>query len=177
MKEIPNFPGYYATRDGQIWGDKRALYLKPDVTETGRLRVVLHKNGKYHKFFVHRLITLVYLPNPENKETVNHKDGNPQNNALDNLEWHTLSENIKHSYEVLGRVCNTPSAGKFGPDSHKSVLVQQLDPHTSRVIQEFYGMNEAQRQTNIGCTCISACCRGVQSTAGGFKWRYANKEV
>ena len=60
--------------------------------------------------YVHRLVAIEYIPNPDNKPMVNHKDGNRSNNHVDNLEWVTASENTKHGYEVLGRkpVSNTP---------------------------------------------------------------------
>ena len=59
---------------------------------------------------VHRLVAKRYLTNPENKRTVNHKDGNKLNNHVDNLEWATDKENNRHSFEELGR---KPSRGRM----------------------------------------------------------------
>lgn len=64
-----------------------------------RAYVQLWKDGKSYLRSVHRIVALAFVPNPDNKPTVNHKDGNPLNNNASNLEWATYSENQKHAYE------------------------------------------------------------------------------
>jgi hypothetical protein len=66
--------------------------------------VALCKNGKARKFQVHRLVAEAFIPNERGKPQVNHKDGDPSNNCVENLEWVTNGENNKHAYEKLGRV-------------------------------------------------------------------------
>ena len=56
----------------------------------------LRKNGEHHNFQVHRLVAEAFIPNPEGKETVNHKDENKLNNCVDNLEWMTVKENSNY---------------------------------------------------------------------------------
>ena len=83
---------------------KRDKILNPYKQKVGqgycRLLVKLCKNGKKKYGKVHRLVADAFIPNPENKPNINHKDGNPLNNIVNNLEWCTQRENIIHSYEI-----------------------------------------------------------------------------
>jgi hypothetical protein len=58
---------------------------------------------------VHRLVATAFIPNPENKPTINHKDCNPLNNRIENLEWATQSENIRHSWRLGRAKSNLPN--------------------------------------------------------------------
>lgn len=69
-------------------------------TRNGKYRLIYLSGGK--RISLHRLVAIHFIPNPKNKPQVNHKDGDPQNNRTDNLEWCTSSENMKHCYDVLG---------------------------------------------------------------------------
>lgn len=63
-----------------------------------RVVVGLSKNGKKKQYQVSRLVAEAFIPNPDNKETVNHIDGDTQNNAKENLEWMSRKENVQHAY-------------------------------------------------------------------------------
>ena len=77
------------------------LILKPKLQGLGLKYefVSLYINGKIHQVTIHRLVAKAFISNHENKPQVNHKDGNKLNNDINNLEWVTASENIRHAYD------------------------------------------------------------------------------
>ena len=97
-KEIPNHPGFKAMTDGTILG-KRGKPMIGHVDRCGYREVLLSENGKTNSARVHRLVAETFIPNPNNYRDVNHIDGNKLNNNIDNLEWVSHSNNIRHSYK------------------------------------------------------------------------------
>lgn len=106
---IPGFDKYQVSDFGNVRSVDRDCVLKGTTfirhgqllksSENGGYRqVVVYRKGKPITIKVHRLVAMAFIDNPENRETVNHKDGNKANNYLDNLEWATRSEQAKHRY-------------------------------------------------------------------------------
>lgn len=101
MKFIPGYEGHYsATKDGRVYKHKtekrKGGFICTDRTTT-YVRIRLAKNGSEKWEAVHRLIALTFLPNPENKPQVNHKNLKKHDNSLENLEWVTRKENWLHA--------------------------------------------------------------------------------
>jgi len=99
FKDIEGQEGRYAISNfGRVWSYRKKnnipKFLKKDI-RNGYYAVKLGKYGK--KMSIHRLVALAFIDNPENKEYVNHIDGNKLNNHIDNLEWVTAKENIHHA--------------------------------------------------------------------------------
>ena len=95
MKDIKGFEGRYAiTSCGRVYSYKAKKFLKPRVDKDGYLAVTLFCGDKNHKKYclIHRLVASAYIPNPENKPTVNHKDEIKSHNWINNLEWMTMAE-------------------------------------------------------------------------------------
>lgn len=93
---------YYVTKDGNVYSDVSKKWLKPWRAGRGYLQVQLVNSlNKGQNFLLHRLVLMMYQPNPYmNELQVNHIDGNKQNNSLENLEWVTATENMKHAIET-----------------------------------------------------------------------------
>ena len=93
---------YIVYEDGRVWSKQRNKFMKSQIAKNGYVVITLNKIPNY----LHRIIAECFIPNPENKRTVNHIDGNKLNNAIDNLEWMTHSENHLHAYSNLNRKPN-----------------------------------------------------------------------
>ena len=108
--DVEGFDGKYRVSTiGRVTG-RGGKILKPGNVR-GYMMLNLRAPGRASKnSFVHRLVATAFIPNPDNKRTVNHKDGVRDNNVLSNLEWATDRENMIHTYAVL---TNFPNGGKL----------------------------------------------------------------
>ena len=139
------------------WGKERIL--KPLINSSGYLKVGLCKNGRVDQLQLHRLVAESFIANPENKPQVNHKDENKLNNCVNNLEWSTAKENSNYGSrnERLSRkILQYSKSGEF--------------------IKEWPGALEVERELNINHSNIAACCKCKRNFAGGFVWRYKEKD-
>ncbi len=95
MKQIPDYPGYYVTEDGQVWSHKyhTPRLRKTSLSNQGYDRVVLCKDGRVRAHDVHRLVALTYINNPYDKPQVHHINEDKLDNRVDNLMWVTDMEN------------------------------------------------------------------------------------
>jgi hypothetical protein len=141
-KEIPfeiiKINNYFISDYGRIRNNRgEILNLSPNIH--GYVKLNINKNI----LSVHRLVALVFLPNLNNKEFVNHIDGIKSNNKLDNLEWATCLENNLH--KIKNGLSNTT----------KKVI--QYDINMNK-LNEFYSIVDASNQLNLHVSTISNCC-------------------
>ena len=97
-KEIKDYSNYLIYDDGRVKNRSTNNFLKGSISENGYLYYRLSKNNKKQMFYAHRLVAEAFLENPNNLPVVNHKDGNKQNNNINNLEWVSYSENVAHAH-------------------------------------------------------------------------------
>ena len=107
-KWVPGFEGFYyvsnlgniKNRSGKILSVEHTRDPKTGK-KTGHLRVTLYRYGTQKHCCVHRLVAEAFIPNPDNKPYVNHKDNDHENNCVDNLEWCTHRENVLHAQRMM----------------------------------------------------------------------------
>ena len=173
LYEISNL-GRVKALDKKVKRGNHLMNVREKIIRTyknkyGYHTVRLKKNGKNKTFLLHRLLAIAFIPNPENKVTVNHKNGNKEDYRLENLEWMTLSENIKHTYDVLGRVPACDCRKGFDNPSSYAVVQLYID---GTYVNSFGSLREAERETGVFRSGIASCIKGESAHAGCYKWMY-----
>ena len=137
--------------------------LQGEITKQGYIRIHVSDAGVTHRYLVHRLIATVFLPNPHNLPCVNHIDGDKTNNCVNNLEWCTYADNLRHAYSIGLRtaegVCNNQS--KLTPDDvvaiRKRYVRGRHTPNNSYGLAKEYGVSPKTIQNIIhgrSWTCV-----------------------
>ena len=167
-KDIPNYENSYQVSNlgrvkslGNKSNHKKEIILKQSNVMNYQC-VSLRKNNKAKMFKIHRLVAQTFIPNPSNLPQVNHKDGNKLNNKLNNLEWCTASENIKHAFKTGLK------KSLRGKDNLRSKKVLMCDKN-GEIIKEFSSLREAERILNIPHSNITNSIKR-NGTCGGYKW-------
>lgn len=95
FKPVPNFEDYLIDKNGNTYSIKRKKFLKP--YDQGYFTLGLYNKGKLHKVYLHRILGLTFIDNPDNKPCIDHIDRNKKNNKLENLRWANYVENRQNS--------------------------------------------------------------------------------
>lgn len=161
--DVPSYSGYYRVSNyGRIKVVERP-YRKEIIMRfeycKGYPRVTLTKEKIKKHYRVHQLVAQVFIPNPNNLPEVNHKDENPNNCRVDNLEWCT------HSYNINYGTRNERVTQKRG---------MAVDQYTSDgiYIKTFPSMGKAAKSINGSTTSIYYCCNNIRNKTKGYKWKY-----
>ena len=114
IREIEGYEGLYGVAaDGSVYSlitnrTRRKGKLKDYENTNGYRRVNLYKNGEVKHYYVHRLVAVAFVPNPEGLPVVNHINADPSDNRAENLEWCTQAENVAHSRSLGNQNKDTP---------------------------------------------------------------------
>lgn len=169
-KDIKDYEGLYQVSNlGNIKRVQRKRYDRNQLLEEKIIKVIFPKNKWYPYFslckngvaknhYLHRVLAIAFIPNPNNYPCINHIDGNKQNNNLNNLEWCSFSHNNKEAHKL-----------KLNRGTAKTTL--QFDKQ-GNFIKEWFSTRQAEKQLNIANGNVSACCIGNKKSAGGYIWKY-----
>lgn len=182
-RPVVGFEGkYFVSNLGNVKGIVRSGssgdMLKPIPNKFGYLSVHLYDHPRNKAFLIHRLVATAFIPNPENKRTVNHIDGNKLNNCVSNLEWATYSENHKHAYRIG---LKKPSDKQRAVASKIGKRTCEMNRPRTPVVcvkdngeeQFFVSAHEGARYVRGDASPIIRCCKGKKKTYKGCRWKYA----
>ena len=160
--DIEGYEGLYQISNK---GRVKSLYkgseriLKPLDNGREYLRAHLTKENTSKHIRIHRLVAQAFIPNPHNLPEINHKDENKKNNCVENLEWCDRRYNVNYgtrNERVSRKIFQYSKSGEF--------------------IREWKSAEEVKRVLGIDNSHIIACCKGKLKSAGGFVWRYKEKD-
>ena len=172
-KEIKGYEGYYLiSSSGDVISlnyarTKRAKMLTWKINNKGYAWVELRKNGIKEQKLIHRLVAEAFIEKPEGLNLINHKDENPLNNDVDNLEWCDTSYNVRYSQE------RHPERKKNC--KNYSLAVIQFDKDGNK-IRKWKNTRTIFLETGMSDWSITETCRGNRHTAYGYLWRYATED-
>jgi len=149
--------------------DKERMLI-PVLHPNGYYRISISKNGTSKLFLLHRLVAIAFLQNKKNHKCVNHKNGVKTDNSVENLEWCSYSENIKHAFEKLGKI--SVNKGRFGSESYTAKPIRQVDINTGEVIAVYPSIIEASNNIKTNSNHISCAAKGKRKSCAGYKWEY-----
>lgn len=182
-KAIEGIPHYEVSSIGRVRSLERVVRsgkptgfrtVKPGVMKTfvsrktGYMQIAIYTR----RYSVHRLVAKAFLGAPPTpKHVVNHLNGKPADNRVENLEWTTASGNMKHAYEVLGAIPS--SLGKFSADhpASKSVVSRCMKTGTVRA----WGNGMDAVREGFDSSSISRCCHGIYRFHRGHEWRFGSE--
>lgn len=164
-KDIEGYNGdYQVSTFGRIKSFKQGAQgkiLMPIIKENKYVKINLYNQGKMTTYSVHRLVAQAFIPNPDNLPQVNHKDRNPSNNQVSNLEWCDMTYN--NNYD--GRV------ERQAKSCTKSKQVLCIDTN-----EIFYSSGDAARKLGINARLIRGVCLDEHNSTHGLRFKYINEK-
>ena len=171
FRKLPSLNNLYEINEyGVLRNVKTQKVVKGSAEKNGYQRVRIENKllGAVIRTSIHQLVAEAFIPNPENKPQVNHKDLNKLNNHVSNLEWSTGSENMKHAYaNGIGVEClELYRNSRKKKISNGNITFESISDGATWLCDSGKCKNKAS-----GIAGISAVISGKRNTFGGYKWR------
>lgn len=167
LKVIDDFPDYLVSNMGYVYSNISHRKLKGTIDSDGYVIVGLFKNKKQTKKKVHRLVADAFIENPSDLQQVNHKDENPQNNNVENLEWCDCKYNINYGNR------NKKASHKLKISKEKTRRKVVCLDKNENIIKIYSSLRSVEEDGYNHGGVYSACSnRGKLKTYKGFLWMY-----
>lgn len=196
---IPFGNGYFVNENGEVFSYKNGKIKKLKYITNGhkgykKVRLYAGNRDEWKDFFVHRLVAEAFIPNPDGLPIVNHKDENPLNNAVGNLEWCTVKYNnrygsalVKKSETMKKRFEENPlerermrrqsQSRVWTEESRRKVAISLSKPvvaiQDGKAVAWFESAKVAEEVTGVKRSNICKVMKGERRFTGGYDWKYA----
>lgn len=162
-KVVADFPNYKVSTMGRVGIIDKGQIRYRDHGDS-YVRMTLHNNGISKEFSVHRLVALTFIPNPQNKKFVNHKNGIKHDNRLVNLEWSTPKENSQHAVET----------GLNDSSKRMDPRAINVDQYTAdwKFVKRWNSVRQAADKLKINRDNIYRSCLNFNRRANGYYFKY-----
>ena len=182
-KTIEGYENYMVSNLGRVKSLKfsKEKILKQVKDKNNYCRVCLYKDKKLKHYLVHRLVATVFIPNLNNYCVVNHRDENPQNNNVNNLEWVTQKYNV--NYGKRNEKLSIAHKGKKHTQEHIEKCVKaQLKPIVQlslngEFIKKWDSAKQVKLELGFSNNNICTCLKGKTKSAGKYKWKYLSDYI
>lgn len=156
--DIPGYLNYMISNFGRVWNVKHNRFIKPNLDSDGYEYICLGWNGKRNNLWVARLVALAFLSQRSNANQVNHDDGDKRYNYVENLEWATPGENIRHAVR----------SGLKPPSGEKPIRIIETN-------EFFKSIASCARSIDGFHNAISECLSGKRKSHRGYTFEYINE--
>lgn len=187
-KDIEGFEKYQISSYGRVrsYHNNTIIIRKTNIV-SGYEHLMLNKNNKKYNFYIHRLVGTAFIPNPENKPEINHKNGLKTDNNVENLEWTTRIENAQHAWQtglcehnhMILKTRDYSKLRKFTKLWSKPIYSSKLNMQfesvrcASRYIQENYYSKVDVQSIKVSINDLIAGRK--QTSMYDYGWSYINK--